>query len=54
MSRREQLPRRPLRMHVGCLVLSLFGWLIPKQHREFKELLRENRPAVNADILHFW
>ena len=48
MSRRQQLPRWPLRMHLTRLPLWLFGWLIPEQHREYKRLMKENRRLRRA------
>lgn len=39
----ERLPRWPLSMYIGWMFYALFGWLIPEQHQEFKQLLQENR-----------
>ena len=43
MSHHERLPRWPLRMHLHRLWLSLFGWMSPELHSEYKQLIRENR-----------
>ncbi len=48
MSRRTQLPRWPLPMHLWRLPLWLFGWIDPESHREYKRLLQENRRLREA------
>ena len=48
MSRRTQLPRWPLRMHLWRLPLWLFGWINPDSRREYKRLLQENRRLRKA------
>ena len=48
MSRRAQLPRWPLRIHLTRLCLCLFGWINPERHSEYKQLLQENRRLRRA------